>query len=55
LRGGGRGKAEHGIGMIEHGNELCGEKGMRKTELGMTEQRMVAEHGMTDYYYSLNK
>jgi hypothetical protein len=42
-------KAKHGIGMIEHGNELCREKGMRKAELGM------AEHGMADCYYNLNK
>jgi hypothetical protein len=49
------GKAEHGIGMTEHGNELCGEKGMRNIELGMAEQGIMAEHGMTDYYYNLNK
>jgi hypothetical protein len=30
---------------------------MRKAEqgIGMTQQRMLAEHGMTDYHYSLNK
>jgi hypothetical protein len=48
-------KAKHGIGMIEHGNELCREKEMKKAELGMAEHGIVAEHGMADYYYSLNK
>jgi hypothetical protein len=42
--------------MIEHGNELGGEEGMGMI-IGMreAEQRMVAEHGMTDYSFSLNK
>jgi hypothetical protein len=40
-------KAEHGIGMAEHGIG-------RKAELEMAEHGMVAEHGMADYYYSLN-
>jgi hypothetical protein len=43
-------KAEQRMGMTEHGNELCGEKGM-----GMAKQGMVAEHGMSDYSCSLNK
>jgi hypothetical protein len=33
-----------------HGNGLCGEE-----EMGKTEHGMVAEHGMTDYSCSLNK
>jgi hypothetical protein len=57
------GKTEQGMRMIEyrmvmeHGNGLCGEEGMRKAEqrMRMTEQRMVAEHGMADYSCSLNK
>jgi hypothetical protein len=36
--------AEQGMKMTEHGNELCVEEEMR-----------MAEHGMTDYSYSLNK
>jgi hypothetical protein len=49
--------AEQGIRMTEHGNELCGEEGMRKTKqgIGMIEQGMVTEQGMTDYSSSLNK
>jgi hypothetical protein len=46
-------KAEQG--MTEHGNEMCGEKGMGKAEQGMAEQGMVAGHGMIDYSCSLNK
>jgi hypothetical protein len=44
------GKAEQGMRMAEHVNGLCREEGM-----GMTEHRMVVEHGMTCYPYSLNK
>jgi hypothetical protein len=44
-------------------NELCGKGGMEKgmgmaehwNGLGMAEQGMVAEHGMTGYPCSLNK
>jgi hypothetical protein len=43
-------KAEQRMRMVEHGNELCGEKGMR-----MAEHEMVAKHGMADYSCSLNK
>jgi hypothetical protein len=41
-------KAEQG--MKKHGNGLCGEEG-----IGVAEQGMMAEHGMADYSYSLNK
>jgi hypothetical protein len=37
--------------MTEHGNVLCGEKGMKKAEHGIK----MAEHEMTDYSCSLNK
>jgi hypothetical protein len=51
------GMTEQRMRMTEHGNGLCGEKGMETAEqgMGMTEQRMVAEHGMTGYTCSLNK
>jgi hypothetical protein len=45
-------------GMVaEHGNGLCGEGGMEKAEqgIGIAELRMVAEHRMIGYPYSLNK
>jgi hypothetical protein len=43
--------------VAEHGNGLCVGRRVGKAEQGMgiAEQGMVAEHGMTDYYCSLNK
>jgi hypothetical protein len=43
--------------MTKHENGLCGEEGMEKAErgMGMAQQEIVAEHGMTNYYCSLNK
>jgi hypothetical protein len=65
--GGGMRKAEQRMGMTEHrmmaehGNEKRRTRNGNGGRIGnggrteMTEQGMVAEHGMTDYSCSLNK